>query len=130
DSVLLRLGLDSTNIEAAYKEKKQQADSLRTRISVLQQKIKTVSRQSQESVNKVCRDIEQAKNPEKLKEIMEAHHIADSILPKGYKTLMAIRSFGIGRSVVNYSELSAKNITVNGAQVEYNPSAYYAVAAG
>ena len=130
DSALSRLGLDSTNIEAEYKEKKQQVDSLRTRITVLQQQAKLAGRQSQEAVNKVCRDIEQAKNPEKLREIMEAHHIGDSILPKGYKTLMAIRSFGIGRSVVNYSELSAKNISVNGVQVEYNPAAYYAVAAG
>jgi hypothetical protein len=128
DSILARL--DTTDINQQYNKKKQQADSLRNRITVLQQMVKTANHQSQESKNKVCRDIEEAKNPAKLKEIMEEHHIGDSILPKGYKTLMAIRSFGIGRSVVNYSELSAKNISVNGVQVEYNPSAYYAVAAG
>lgn len=130
DSLLLRLGLDSTNIEAEYKQRKQQVDSLRARVVALQQMIRSAGRQSQETVNKVCRDIEQAKNPAKLKAIMEAHHIGDSILPKGYKTLMAIRSFGVGRSVVNYSELSAKNISVNGVQAEYNPDAYYAVATG
>jgi hypothetical protein len=65
-----------------------------------------------------------------LKAIMEENHIADTILPKGYKTLMAVRSFGVGRTVVNYSELSAKNISVNGFQAEYNPDAYYALATG
>lgn len=130
DSLIAKLDLDTTDINQQYNQKKQQADSLRNRITVLQQMVKTASHQSKESVNKVCRDIDGAKNPAKLKEIMEEHHIGDSILPKGYKTLMAIRSFGIGRSVVNYSELSAKNISVNGVQLEYNPSAYYAVAAG
>ena len=130
DTLLARLNIDSNSIYQQYTQKKQQADSLRARIAVLQQMIKSAKGQSQEAVNKVCRDIEQAKNPAKLKEIMEDNHIGDSILPKGCKTLMAIRSFGIGRSVVNYSELSAKNISVNGFQAEYNPDAYYAVATG
>lgn len=130
DTALARLGIDTSNIEAAYAQRKQQVDSLRKRVEVLQQMIKSAKGKSQEAVNKVCSDIEQAKNPAKLKEIMEDNHIGDSILPKGYKTLMAIRSFGIGRSVVNYSELSAKNISVNGFQAEYNPDAYYALAIG
>ena len=32
--------------------------------------------------------------------------------------------------MLNYSELSAKNVSINGVQIEYNPSAYMAVAAG
>lgn len=32
--------------------------------------------------------------------------------------------------MVNYSELSAKNISINGVQAEYNPSNYYAIASG
>ncbi len=130
DTGLARLRLDSLSIYQKYNQKKQQADSLRARVVVLQQMIKSAKGQSRETINKVCRDIEQAKSPAKLKEIMEENQIGDSILPKGYKTLMAIRSFGIGRSVVNYSELSAKNISVNGFQAEYNPDAYYAVATG
>ena len=130
DSVLSKLGIDTSDIQAQYTQRKQQLDSLQKRIIALQQMIKTTTRQSQEAVAKVCHDIELAKNPAKLKEIMDDHHISDSSLPKGYKTLMAIRSFGVGRTVVNYSELSAKNISVNGFQAEYNPDAYYAVATG
>jgi hypothetical protein len=130
DTAMARLKLDSSSIYKQFVQKKEQADSLRNRIVVLQQMVKSAKGKSQEEVNKVLSDIEQAKNPAKLKQIMEKHHIGDSILPKGYKTLMAIRSFGIGRTVVNYSELSAKNISVNGFQAEYNPDAYYAVATG
>jgi hypothetical protein len=129
-SAMVRLGMDTTDLEATYKHRKQQADSLRARIIALQQMIKAAKGQSREAVNKTCRDIEQAKSPAKLKEIMADNQIGDSILPKGYKTLMAVRSFGVGRSVVNYSELSAKNISVNGFQAEYNPDAYYALATG
>jgi hypothetical protein len=128
DSVKVRLGIDT--LEAAYASRKQQADSLRARVVALQQLIKLAKGRSQESINKICLEIDQAKSPARLKEIMEENHMADTILPKGYKTLMAIRSFGVGRTVVNYSELSAKNISVNGLQAEYNPDAYYALATG
>ncbi|MBO9204516.1 MULTISPECIES: hypothetical protein [Niastella] len=128
DSAMVRLGLDS--LEAAYALRKQQIDSLRARIVVLERLIKTAKGKSQESINKTVREIDQAKSPAQLKKVMEENHIADTILPKGYKTLMAIRSFGVGRTVVNYSELSAKNISVKGFQTEYNPDAYYALATG
>ncbi|WP_205511902.1 hypothetical protein [Longitalea arenae] len=130
DTILSSLGADTTDINILYTRRKQQADSLRTRVIALQHMIKAAKGKSQAAVNKVLRDIEQAKNPARLKEIMQDNHISDTVLPRGYKTLMAIRSFGIGRSVVNYSELSAKNISVNGFQAEYNPDAYYAVATG
>lgn len=130
DSAMARLGIDTADLEATYNRRKKQVDSLRARIVLLQQMVKAAKGQSQEAVNKICRDIEQAKSPAKLKEIMAENHIGDSMLPKGYKTLMAVRSFGVGRSVVNYSELSAKNISVNGFQAEYNPDAYYALATG
>lgn len=130
DSALARIGIDTSNIEVLYVKRKQQADSLRARVVALQQMLKTAKGQSQETVNKICREIEQAKSPAKLNQLMDENHIGDTILPKGYKTLMAIRSFGVGRSVVNYSELSAKNISVNGIQAEYNPDAYYALATG
>src|SRR5262249_22731518 len=42
----------------------------------------------------------------------------------------AIQSFNIGRSTADYSELSVKNISITGLQVEYNPGYYYALAAG
>ena len=105
-------------------------DSLKREIAGLQQSAKKAAQQSKANINAIIKDIEQADNPEKLKKLMETLHIGDSVLPKGYKTLMALRSFGIGRSVVNYSELSAKNISITGLQTEYNPNAYYALAVG
>lgn len=56
--------------------------------------------------------------------------VPDSVLPRSFRHLMAIRSAGIGRTMVDYSELTAKNINVMGVQVEYNPSYYLAFATG
>ncbi|GGH70841.1 hypothetical protein GCM10011379_29530 [Filimonas zeae] len=61
---------------------------------------------------------------------VQARQIPDSALPPGYRFLWAVKSFSIGRTVVNYSELTAKNVSINGVRLEYNPSWYLAVAAG
>lgn len=51
-------------------------------------------------------------------------------LPASLKWLMNIRSFSLGRTPINYSELTAKNISLNGINFEYNSWYYFAVAAG
>jgi hypothetical protein len=74
--------------------------------------------------------ITRSRNTKELTANLEAMDLPDSILPKGYKNLLAIRSVGIGRTIVNYSELTAKDISITGFQVEYNPSYYVAFATG
>lgn len=61
---------------------------------------------------------------------LKANNIADTIIPKGYKYLAAIQKVGIGRSFVDYSELSVKNCQLTGFTVDYNPKYYYALAIG
>ena len=56
--------------------------------------------------------------------------IEEEELPKGHKALMSIRKFSLGRSSLNHSELTAKNISINGINAEYNSWFYAAVSAG
>jgi hypothetical protein len=51
-------------------------------------------------------------------------------VPDKYKWLMGIRNFNLGKTPVNYSELSAKNISLKGINFEYNTWYYLAVSAG
>jgi len=51
-------------------------------------------------------------------------------LPAKYRWLLGVRKFSLGRSVINQSELTAKNISVNGINFEYNSWYYLAVTAG
>lgn len=71
-----------------------------------------------------------SRNNKELADNLEAMNLPDSVLPKGFRTLLAVRSVGLGRTMVDYSELTAKNITITGVQAEYNPSYYVAFATG
>ena len=117
-------------IDSVYILKQQEADSLRREITRLQDLLRTTRQRSAGEVSQNLQEIQRIDNPAALSSKMQALGISDSSLPKGYKTLMAIKSFNLGRTVVNYSELSAKNISINGVQAEYNPSTYYAFASG
>ena len=123
DSALQRL-------ETSVAKYKQQYDSLKQEVDTLQQRYQKVLAVYEKLKAKAINNIALAKNPEALQSELQSLGIPDTVLPKGYKKLMALRSVGIGRSIVDYSELSAKNITINGLQVEYNPSYYVAVATG
>lgn len=113
-----------------YKEKKQRLDSLQIRIQELQKSYVYKKDSLLELKNSFTTKINTLRNPQQIKDVLIKSNIADSALPKGYRTLLAIRKFGVGTSTVDYSELSAKNITITGLQFEYSPKYYYAVAGG
>jgi hypothetical protein len=61
---------------------------------------------------------------------MQEHGIGENSIPAGWRWLLGIRNFSLGRSNLNYSDLTAKNISINGVNFEYNSWYYLAVAAG
>ena len=121
---------EADQMDSLYSTRRKEADSLRHEIEGLQQVLGATHQRSRTEVDQILQEIQRLDNPSQLRKKIQALGISDSSLPKGYQTLMAIKSFNIGRTVVNYSELSAKNISINGVQAEYNPSTYYAFATG
>ncbi len=121
---------NDNELDSVYAIMRHNSDSLKREIAKLQQLLQATHQQSQTAANSSLTEIRQLDNPNEVRKELATLGLSDSSLPKGYKTLMAVKSFNIGRTVVNYSELSAKNISVNGVQAEYNPGLYYAVAAG
>lgn len=69
-------------------------------------------------------------NTPRWREKLAAYGLADAGVPAKYKWLMGLRNFSLGRSTVNNSELTAKNISVNGINFEYNSWYYLGVTAG
>ncbi|HLZ86327.1 MAG TPA: hypothetical protein VKQ52_03755, partial [Puia sp.] len=132
DSTSGKSGLaeDKDALDSIYIKKRKEADSIRAEIARVQQLLQSLHTHSQSEVSQGLSGIQRVDNPAALQKELSKLGLTDSALPKGYKTLMAVKSFNIGRTVVNYSELSAKNISVNGVQAEYNPSNYYAFATG
>ncbi|MFY0254919.1 hypothetical protein ACDQ55_13310 [Chitinophaga sp. 30R24] len=74
--------------------------------------------------------LQHSRNNQELSDALDKMNLPDSILPKGFRTMLAIRSLGIGRTIADYSELTAKSISITGIQIEYNPSYYLAFASG
>lgn len=69
-------------------------------------------------------------NTPRWREQLEAYGLQDADVPAKYKWLMGIRNLSLGRSTVNTSELTAKNISVNGINLEYNSWYYLGITAG
>lgn len=69
-------------------------------------------------------------NTPRWREKLETYGLQDADLPARYKWLMGVRNFSLGRSTVNTSELTAKNISVNGINLEYNSWYYLGITAG
>jgi len=52
------------------------------------------------------------------------------LIPAKYRWLLGIRKFNLGRTTLNYSELTVKNTSLNGISLEYNTWFYLAFSAG
>ena len=90
-------------------------------------KAKTFTRQAMDSVRQL---VDATNDPAVLQSQVKNYGLDSNSSYRRVKQLMAIKKFSIGRSSVDYSELSAKNISVTGVNAEYNNRFYYAVAAG
>ncbi len=128
---------DSTKAPSTLQKLNNNYDSLKNRLDSLEtQAARLLKHYEQEKAVWEARythaqqDLNNIRDGKTLADTLHKLGISDSSLPKGYQTLMAVRSLGIGRSVLNYSELSAKNVSINGMELEYNPHHYYAVAVG
>jgi hypothetical protein len=73
---------------------------------------------------------DELQTPKQWKNKMREYDMEDVPIPPQYRWLMGIRNFSIGRSPVNHSELTAKNLSVNGINFEYNSWYYLAATAG
>jgi len=118
------------DLQQRSEEDRKRYDSLVRRAAALKQQYDSISNKLLVARENLLAGIGKAKNIQELKQHLKYIDIPDSLLPSGYKTLLAVRTIGIGRTIVDYSELSAQNITIKGFQGEYNSSWYFAVATG
>ncbi|SEW40094.1 hypothetical protein SAMN05428988_5221 [Chitinophaga sp. YR573] len=118
------------HFEDQYAAKSKQLDSLEKEWNGMEQKYREKQKKLGGEKEDLTSAVMNSRNNKELADKLHAMDLPDTVLPKGYKTLLAIKSFGIGRTMVNYSELTAKDISIQGVQLEYNPSYYVAVATG
>lgn len=118
------------HLNEQYNSLSKKADTLQKELSGL-----LISYREQEKIYNTRKHaltdiLTRSKDNKELADNLRAMNLPDSVLPAGYKHLLAIRTVGIGRMLVDYSELTAKNISILGGQIEYNPGYYFAFATG
>ncbi|MFB6455612.1 hypothetical protein ACE38W_10110 [Chitinophaga sp. Hz27] len=112
------------------KRYKAEVDSLQETYASLKRKYDKLNTKIGAQKLQLLDALQHSRNNKELIDALDGMHLPDTVLPKGYRTLLAIRSVGIGRTMLDYSELTAKNISITGMQLELNPSWYLAVASG
>ncbi len=116
--------------EAFYDSKKKKSDSLQKDIKLLQSKSDSLKAVVQKDIIRGGQEIGKVSSEQSLKKVAADHGISIDSVNKFQKRLLAVKSFSLGRSILDYTELTAQNITITGINVEYNPSWYAAIAAG
>jgi hypothetical protein len=111
-------------------KKRSELDSLQKIISQLQGKQDSLKNKIATQVATLRNKIYSAANVKDLEEINSEYGIPNENKSKWEEVMSNIKSIGIGRTIVNYSELTASNVSLTGLNVEYNPRIYAAFAIG
>jgi hypothetical protein len=75
-------------------------------------------------------DVNGAVGSKELRQMLRQNPSLSDSLPRHSNFLLSLKTFAIGRGILNYSELTAKDIALTGLNVEVNPSWYAAAAVG
>lgn len=121
---------DSSCLEKINVKKKQLADLLKE-LNTEAANLKHSKKLIQDSINQVKQQINGLRNSSDLYAFMKQNGLSKDSLSKAQKILLAIDEIGIGRTFIDYSELTVKNISLTGINIEANPgNLYFAAAAG
>ena len=117
------------NLAVRVDQKRKELDSLKSNVDRLQRKIDSIKNKISGEAALIRQKINAAKNGRELTKVLNEYGIDDK-KEKGEKFIANLKSISIGRTLLNYSELTAQNILLTGLNVEYNPRLYFAAAAG
>ncbi len=92
-------------------------------------KLKQAKKNVQDSVAHIKQEINSLGSGAGLYAFMKRHGISKDKLTRGQRLLLSINKIGIGRSWIDYSELTVKNLSLTGVNIELNPAPFYFAAA-
>jgi len=123
--------LFATKTAAYIQEQKDKLSKAKKELAEYEKKLEQIRKGISDSLMTLKQELASVKTPEELKKLALAKKADLGQLPKNWKFLSAINKAGIGRTWADYSELTVKNISLTGVNIEMNPgNFYFAVAAG
>ncbi|GAO44099.1 hypothetical protein FPE01S_03_01380 [Flavihumibacter petaseus NBRC 106054] len=116
-------------IQREANRRQQTIDSLEAAVRQLQGKYDSLQHSVGSRLSKLRQQVNKAKSLQELNQIGESNELPDE--STGFKKFLTnIKSIGVGRTMINYSELTAWNVALTGGHIEYNKNIYAAVAVG
>lgn len=123
--------LSQNDLLGRYRKKKEELDRLIKETTQYGEKIKSVKKDLQDSLALLKQKLARIKDPAELKKFIKENKLSSKDLPKGWQALSSINAIGLGRTWVDYSELTVQHISLTGINTELNPGKLYlAFAAG
>ena len=110
--------------------KRKELDSLQKKITVMQAKKDSMQNALSKNIVSIKQKLYKATSAKDVSRVKKENGIGEEKTSKLESFLSGVKSIGIGRSMVNYSELTAWNVSLTGLNIEYNPGIYAALAAG
>ena len=110
---------------AKYSDKKKELQKMRSQLSQYEMKARKAKQDIRDSINKIQQEINSLKTPGGLYSFMKKNSIAKKELNSAQRLLLSVNKIGIGRSWVDYSELTVKNVSLSGVNIELNPVPFY-----
>ncbi len=121
----------ATTAVAKLEEKLRQLEKLQKEAAKAEQLLKTYQMKITDSLRNAKRLIAGITDKTKLEEYLRKTGGRVKEMPALQRMLLAVKQIGLGRSWIDYSELTVKNISLGGFNIEMNPgNIYFAAAAG
>lgn len=127
------IDLNKPNMQEFVKEYE---DKLRKRTK-LEEEVNNARQLFEKNKHKVDSEIKEIKNKinatnsyDEIQSVAKKYGIKTDSSKQRMKFISSLQSVGIGRSFVDYSELTVKNVSLTGFHAEYKRRNYFAVAAG
>ena len=115
----------------SYDLEKRQFDSIKATVDSLRKVYEKMISRFNTVRNLLSKKLSGEFDVTELENKLKEQGVYEKIIPAKYKRLLNIRRLGAGRNLLNYSELTSKNISLKGVNFEYSSKAFYAaVAAG
>ncbi|MES1223198.1 MAG: hypothetical protein ABUT20_47330, partial [Bacteroidota bacterium] len=120
----------TTELIKEYAAKSKKLDSLSQHIDNMRTQFYACKKETEAKIDSFTREFNELQNPIALNKHVTKYAPHEKTLSGFSKILLGIRKLSIGRSFLDYSELSVKNISINGFNGEYSSNIYLAAATG
>jgi len=119
------------NTAAKLDSVKKELEKRKVRLGEEEAKLRQEQKKVTDSVAQIRKEINSLSTGAGLYAFMRKHKLGKGGLTGAQRVLLSVNKIGIGRNWIDYSELTVKNISLTGFNVEMNPLPFYvAFAAG